>query len=232
MNFQRFSASCYSAALALAFALSTSLAFAEGDKEIVREPAQKKSVPASDSDDSSNSTWGSGGTNGDFINLRVSALGLLIAYMNVDLEFKLSDDWSVGPTVTYWKFDYSAYGYTGGTLATTYKAFGVRANWSQAGAYRSGVYISPMIQLVTANVTGVSTFNGRTVTGEASAPIVTGIIGYQWFFGSGFNINTGLGLSLGTSATKAEATDGVTTTKIESSQTGGVALDFMLGYVF
>ncbi len=209
--------------------LAPSNAFAEGEDLIVREPAQKKAATASD--EGGESTWGNSSVNGDFVNLRASYLGLLIAFINFDLEFKISDDWTVGPTVSYWKFDFNSSAYAGGKISAVRKALGVRANWAQNGAYRSGVYLSPMIQLVSAEVTGRSAFSGIPVTATASVPLITGLVGYQWFGPSGWNINVGAGLVTGGSS-KVEVRDGTTTSSVETSQTGGLALDFMIGYVF
>lgn len=182
---------------------------------------------------SSNSTWGSDGVNGDFINLRASGLFLLVGGLNLDLDFKINDEWTVGPTLTYWKFDFNTTaGFVGSKLSTIYKAIGVRANWSQNGTYRTGMYLSPILQFAGATVEGVSSSTGRTITGEANAPVLSGLVGYQWFYPTGFNITAGIGLSVGASGTKAEATDGTTTVKTETSRTGGLALDFMMGYVF
>ncbi len=240
MSLQRFSATTFSGFAAtvlmvfLAVSLAGSNAFAEGEDLIVREPAQKKAVKASDDEtasDDSNSTWGASPVNGDFVNLRVSYLGLTIGFINFDLEFKVSDNWSVGPTVSYWKFDYDSVYYTGGRLSAIRKAYGLRANWANNGAYRTGFYLSPMIQMISAEVSGFSTSSGAPVTATASAPLITGLVGYQWFGPSGWNINFGAGIATGASS-KVEVNDGTRTSSVETSRTGSLALDLMIGYVF
>lgn len=209
----------------LVLTLGAATAYAEAEDLIAREPAQKKSEPAVSSSNS-------GGTNGDFINLRLGYLFLIISGLDLELDFKASANWTVGPTLYYRKYKLESTGYTGGGLDATVGALGVRATWSPNGAYRNGMYLAPILQLARAQLSGTPLSSGRQITGEARVPVLTGIIGYQWFGDGGFNAAVGAGLAIGGSA-KATATDGVTTVESETSTTTGkVALDFTLGYVF
>lgn len=166
-----------------------------------------------------------------FVNVRVSPLGLLIGYFNFDFDFKISDQWSLGPTVTYWSYNYDSSLFAGNQLKVETTAIGARATWSRNGTFKTGLYVSPIIQFVSAKASGVSSTTGATVTGTGHAPILSGIVGYQWWFDS-FMINVGAGLAVGASSSKVEVNDGVNSSSAESTRTSGLALDAMIGYTF
>ncbi|CAN5554788.1 hypothetical protein BH10BDE1_BH10BDE1_35160 [soil metagenome] len=175
----------------------------------------------------------SASSNGDhFVNVRISPLGLLISYINVDVDFRLTDQWTLGPTLTYWKHNYDSTLYVSDALNVETMVIGARGTWSKNGTYQTGLYVSPMIQFVSAKATGVSKASGVTLTGTGRAPILTGLVGYQWFNGTGFMMNLGAGLAVGASSSKVEVSDGTTTSSAESTRSAGLALDGMIGYTF
>lgn len=224
MSLKRLAATFLTAFAIAAISPAKTFATEEAD----RTPAAKK-VVATDDDEVSNRR--SHGTNGDFVNVRVAPIGLLIGYINIDVDFKVSREWTVGPTVTYWKYNFDSVYYTGGKLQGETRSIGARGIWSKNGAYHDGLYITPMIQFMSAKVTGTSVSTGREVTGTASVPILTGLVGYQWFWDN-FNLNLGAGFSVGAASTKVDVNDGTTTSSVESSRSSGLALDFTLGWVF
>lgn len=202
-------------ALVLSTLMISTAARAESPNEPTREP-QALSESSSE--------------NGDFVNLRVAALGLLIGYVNFDLEFKVSDQWSVGPSASFWRYKADSTLFVGNEYTAQRRAIGVRSTWSKNGAYRTGFYISPMLQIVDAKVTGVGATSGSPVEAKGSGPIVSGVFGYHWF-GANWNLSAGAGFSVG-GAESVEVREGTTTETVKSSRTAGIALDFMIGYVF
>ena len=166
-----------------------------------------------------------------FINLRLSALGLLVGMLNVDVDFKISNEWTLGPSLSFWNYDYDTSLYTGDKLRVETLVFGARATWAKNGAYQTGLYVSPMLKIVTARATGTSKTTGATVTGNARGPILIGVVGYQWFWDN-FNVNIGGGLAVGASSAKVEVSDGTTSSTAETSRSAGLVLDGMVGYTF
>lgn len=164
-------------------------------------------------------------------NVRFSPLGFLIGYLNVDFDFKVSDSWTVGPTISYWSFDFDSSYYRDGKIKTSLTHFGVRGTFAPKGAFKNGVYFSPVFQYRTAKAEGYVSSTGERVTATASLPVVTGLVGYQHWLGENLNFNVGAGLTVAADS-KIEVRDSTGTTKVETSQSGGLALDMMLGYSF
>lgn len=176
----------------------------------------------------------SGSTTGDSkaasINVRVSPLGLLIGYFNVDVDFKIGDQWTIGPTLSYWSFD------TGSdsvfrTGRVESKSIGARANWYQKGVFQDSLYFSPVLQFISATFTGTSRSSGASISSSASLPVASALVGYHWF-GKSFNTSLGAGLGFGLGTSKVKATDGTNTVESDISRNVGFALDFMVGIVF
>jgi hypothetical protein len=165
------------------------------------------------------------------VNLRLSALGLLVGMLNVDVDFKISNEWTVGPSISFWNYDYDTTLYSGDKLRVETAVLGVRGTWSKNGAFRTGLYVSPMLKIVAARASGTSKATGASVSGSARGPILVGVVGYQWWFDN-FNVNIGGGLAVGASSAKVEVSDGTTSSTAETSRTAGLALDGMIGYTF
>ena len=189
-------------------------------KELKEKP-ERKTQTTSVTSDASTKKW----------NLRFSPLGLPIGYINVDVDFKIGDNWTLGPTVSYWRIDLNDTTYQGDKITLETSRFGARATWAKNGAFRSGLYFTPMIQYVSAKANAVSRSSGNTVNATTAAPLLTGLVGYQWFFGDTFNLNVGAGLAVG-GGSKIEVNDGTSKTSYDTSRSSGLALDFMLGWAF
>ncbi|MBL7686507.1 MAG: DUF3575 domain-containing protein [Bdellovibrionaceae bacterium] len=165
------------------------------------------------------------------INARISPLGLLIGYFNADIDFKLGDQWTLGPTFSYWGFDVSSSGFTGDSMRVESKSIGARANWYKNGVFKDSLFFSPIFQYVSASATGTSRSSGSTVSASASVPVMSALVGYHWF-GQTLNMSLGAGLGFGLGSSKVKATDGTTTVESDISRSVGLALDFMIGIVF
>jgi hypothetical protein len=94
-----------------------------------------------------------------------------------------------------------------------------------------GLYVSPQFAFSNAKVSATDSL-GNSAEGEASSLIVSGLVGYGWFWDS-FNIHLGGGLALpvGTSKVKVKNSDG-TEESVDFSRTGRLALEFNLGWTF
>ena len=165
------------------------------------------------------------------INARISPLGLLIGYINADVDFKLGDQWTLGPTFSYWGFDMTSSAFTDDKMRVESKSIGARANWYKNGVFKDSLFFSPIFQYVSASATGTSRSSGNTVSASASVPVLSGLVGYHWF-GQTLNMSLGAGLGFGLGSSKVKATDGTTTVESDISRSVGLALDFMIGIVF
>lgn len=169
--------------------------------------------------------------NADELNFRFAPLSLLIGWLNVDLDVRISENWTVGPTIGVWRINVPDSYFVGEKYLLKRNSFGVRANWSHNGAFKTGFYLSPIVQFVRAEASGVSASSGNSISATASATTFTGIAGYQWFSDS-FNITAGAGFIAGRPS-DVSVVDGATNYKIAGdSRDAGFALDFMLGWTF
>lgn len=164
-------------------------------------------------------------------NFRFAPLSLLIGWLNLDLDFKVSQDWTVGPTVGIWKTAIEDSLFVDNKLNLERNAVGVRAVWSESGAYNTGFYFSPIAQFVSAKVYGTGKTSGNLITATGSGITLTGIGGYQWFWDS-FNIALGAGLQVGAQASKVTVIEAGTSRDVAPERSATVAVDFMLGWTF
>lgn len=165
------------------------------------------------------------------VNARVSPLGLLIGYLNFDFDIKMDEQWTLGPTISYWSLNITDYNFNSNQIKFEAYSLGARANWYKNGVFKDSVYISPMIQYVSAKASGTSRTSGSDISASASLPVVSALVGYHWF-GQTVNLSAGVGLGLGLGSSKVRVSDGTTTSETEISRGIGLALDLMLGMVF
>ncbi len=172
----------------------------------------------------------SGDSKAGTVNARVSPLGLLIGYFNVDVDFKVGDQWTIGPTLSYWSLSMSPDSvFTTSRLES--KSIGARANWYNKGVFQDSLYFSPVFQLVSATFSGTSRSSGAAISASASVPVASVLVGYHWF-GKSINTSLGAGVGFGLGSSKVTATDGTTSVESDISRSVGLALDFMVGIVF
>ncbi len=167
----------------------------------------------------------------DGVNVRVGALGLFIGILGVDVDFELDSNWTVGPTLSFGSFTIKE---ESSTFLEDYKVSffqaGLRANWFKNGVFTDGLYIGPSATYT--NVELKTRDSGGEVSADASALYISGLVGYGWFW-ENFNmmLGGGLSLSLGDSDITVRESNG-TTTSVRSNPTGGLALEYTLGWVF
>jgi hypothetical protein len=163
-------------------------------------------------------------------NVAVNPLALALGMISGEAQIGLTNELTVGPKASYWSLDL-------GGDAFTFYSIGAISQYSFGGTFQDGGYLKAQ-----ALYTGVSleTSNYSGVSCEASASLfnVGGLGGYQWFWGSGFNMNLGAGYSvaIGDMNADAECSDGSQKESESSSDdmtgTGGLALEWNLGFAF
>ena len=165
-------------------------------------------------------------------NIRISPVPLLVGYLNIDFDIQVNEEWTVGPTFSYWGTRLTL---SGGSSSTEYDlsatSIGARANWYPDGVFADGWYLSPMVQYTTARIESRS--SSVNVKGEAGGISLTGLGGYHWFWDN-FNLSLGGGLVFSGAAGSVRGTssDGTTTVETRTSPGAGIAFDFMLGLTF
>ncbi len=162
---------------------------------------------------------------GDTMNFRFSPLGLVFGLLSVSMDFKVSEDWTVGPRGSYWRLKYD--GILSEVEVTAY-GFGGRANWFKNGVFTDGLYLGPSIEYASAKATVTDSAGGSSAT--ASLLFAQAIVGYGWFWDS-FNIMLGGGLSLPLGDADLETTENGVKTK-RSVSSGNFAAEFSLGWTF
>lgn len=160
------------------------------------------------------------------MHLSVAPIPLLLGAISTNLELKVNERWTVGPSLLYWNskiFDYhfSASG------------AGVRAAYSfRNPALQDGPYIAGGLSYASAKVTYRSTAYGE-LSGEGSGFGLTGLAGYHWVLPSGFTFRVGVGLSL-SKLNQIELKDSSGTVREDSFRgiSGGIANEIDIGWAF
>lgn len=164
-------------------------------------------------------------------NFRFSPIGLIVGSINIDFDMAVAPDWTVGPTVSYWrssvssdsttfseKFDVTAYG------------IGARANWFKNGNFTDGLYVGPSLSYANVKIS-TKDLSGDSVTGSASVMLASCLVGYGWFWDS-FNMMLGGGASFGLGDTKVKVETSTGSSTEVSSSIAGVAIEYSLGWTF
>lgn len=110
-------------------------------------------------------------------NARLNALGLISGALNGAFEFKLGDNFAIGPSGFFYKqWIVSGYG------------LGVSATMSfSKPIHQSSMYLGLNAGYGQVGVNGYGT--------SLSFTTATAIVGYKWFFDGGFNVRVGGGLA-------------------------------------
>lgn len=149
-------------------------------------------------------------------NIRFNPLGMLVGYINANVDFKVGSSWTIGPEVGYLNWDFS-------DTSVSATKFGVRANFFLGGnAFEDGWYIGPFAMYVSAEGKDDITSD----TAKATGTIIGALFGYGWFWNS-FNMMLGLGFQ--SYNINAEAT---TTVDFDSVNRTGAAFEWTIGWAF
>ncbi len=117
------------------------------------------------------------------VNLRASPIAPLVGTVMLEADFKISDKWSLGPTVLYTSADRNGFD-------TEAYVIGARGNYYFAGTFVQGWYLSPGLKYVNINLKD-DTSSGE-IEGEASGIVLNLYGGYLWMW-ENFNIQLGAG---------------------------------------
>jgi hypothetical protein len=162
-------------------------------------------------------------------NFRLNPVGLISGGIDANLDFKITQNWTVGPQGIYLHAKLSPSGIFNSDYDVTAYGFGARANWFFTGAMKDGYYLGPSLEYLRVNIkTGDSL---GPASGTASGLMASCLIGYGWFWDNvNIMLGGGYGAVLGTSSITIKDTAG--NQEIITANLSGIALEFSLGWAF
>ena len=160
---------------------------------------------------------------GDSWNFRFSPIGALLGMVNVEFDYKLSDNWTLGPTLTYWNFSLSGF-------SIKASSYGAQSRYFFNGVFNDGAYLG--LQAATMSIKATITSLGVEYSGESNGAVIGAGGGYHWFWDS-FNMNVG-GFLYSSPATKIELKDsnGNKYDDQATSPVTGLGIEYTLGWTF
>ncbi|RYZ76104.1 MAG: hypothetical protein EOP04_32465, partial [Proteobacteria bacterium] len=79
-------------------------------------------------------------------NFRFDPLSLLVGRASATLDFKIGENWTLGPDLTYWNINVTSTGSNAGKIDVNYSSAGIRGNWFKNGAFTDGFYVGPFVR--------------------------------------------------------------------------------------
>lgn len=164
-------------------------------------------------------------------NFRFEPVHLLIGAVVVNLDYVIQPDWTIGPTAMFWKFNISSNrtDYKE-DFEMTYYSIGARATWFKNGVFTDGLYVGPSLMYVNAKIKTRNILD-EEVTGSLSAPAVSCLIGYGWFWES-FNMMLGGGGRIALGNAKVETKTAAGTQTDITIPVAGIDFEYSLGWTF
>jgi len=161
--------------------------------------------------------------------IRLNPIGIFFSAIDVNLDFKISQDWTVGVQGEYLHAQLAESGiYTSPYNISAY-GYGVRANWFEKGVFNDGWYLGPSLQYLSVSVKTTDAFGN--VAGSASGTMASCLVGYGWFWN---NLNIMLGAGYGTvlGASSITIKDAVGNQETITANLSGITLEFSMGWAF
>jgi hypothetical protein len=165
---------------------------------------------------------------GSKYNFRFSPLGLIVGLASISLDIAIHPEWTVGPELSYAKFNVNTSGTNPTSLDVNLASAGLRANWFKNGVYTDGLYVGPFVRYAK---TSINASGATTVTGETSGVAAGSLIGYGWFWDS-FNMMLGAGAAVASGESNMVVTDSNGNRTAIPNRGVGLAGEFSLGWNF
>lgn len=149
-----------------------------------------------------------------FMNIRVNPLGLVFGLINADIDFKVADAITVGPSLMFWSL-----------AGITAFGGGARGNYYFNGqAFTDSFYLGAHAEYALVTY--------KTSLGNSSAGVfgAGALAGYHWVWDGGFNIMLGGGI--GYYAGSSTVTINGQTASVTGLNGVSPALEFTLGWAF
>ena len=158
--------------------------------------------------------------------IRFSPLAILVGTLDMEVSFKINENTTIGPMITYLSSKTDIY-YDNGRFEEEIQIIGLRAYFYLDGAFKSGPYVSPMFRQhrikITDHIIGAS--------GELKVNQWGATVGYLWQ-GDTINFSLGLGFAAN-SADDIKLTNGQgSIVYLEDNAGGPLLFDLALGISF
>lgn len=173
----------------------------------------------------------SSASSGNTMNFRFDPVPLVIGAVFAHLDVQVSENWTVGPALKYWKITFDFDDSTTDEYEVSFFAAGARANWFKNGAYKDGLYLGPSVSYYNVKASSDDSLGG-TDEDETSGVLVGGLVGYGWFWSS-FNQMLGIGVVTSVGKSKTTVTDSNGQEEdVDTSYGTGLAFEYTLGWTF
>lgn len=156
----------------------------------------------------------------------LSPLPLLAGAIAGNVDIKLNERWTLGPSFLYWNAKIL-------DLRINASGLGVRTAYSfRNPALQDGPYLAGILSYGSSKITQTSTTYGE-LSGEASGAGITGLAGYHWILPAGLSFRAGVGLGL-SKLNKVELKDSSGTVREDGPKgVGGIfATELDIGWTF
>jgi hypothetical protein len=168
-------------------------------------------------------------TSPNIFDFRVNPVGLISGGVDVNLDFRVAPDWTVGIQGLYLRLNLNPTGIFTSDYDISAYGFGARANWFSNGTFTDGFYFGPSFEylsltLKTADASG-------SAIGKASGLMASCLIGYGWFW-KGFNIMLGGGYETIFGASGITIQDAAGNKQTITANLSGLTYELSMGWVF
>lgn len=160
---------------------------------------------------------------------RVNPVGLISGAIDANVDFKITEDWTVGPQGIYLHLNLSPSETFNSNYDITAYGFGARANWFYNGAFKDGFYFGPSLEYLTVDLKTSDAFG--PASGTASGLMASGLIGYGWFW-DGFNIMLGGGYEAVLGASGITIKDSAGNQQTITANLSGLTYELSIGWAF
>jgi len=161
---------------------------------------------------------------GDEWNFRFSPIAYLVGIINGDLDYKVSENIVIGPSLVLinLKLDEKTY---------NVNSFGVQGSYYFESAFKDGFYLGGNFSTISAEVSTLK--YGPKITGSQDGTLVGLKCGYHWFWNS-FNLNLGLTATSTAAMSNIKLIDntGKTIDEVSPTKISSRGVDFAIGFTF
>ena len=172
----------------------------------------------------------------DTKNFRFGPIALLAGGLALDLDFRINEQWTIGPSLGYIKLKDKDRTTDSGDPAEAEvqaSALGVRANYYFDSAFVDGWFLGPSFSFAKLEVDVKNKSTLQSASAEVSGAAIGILAGYHWFWDS-FNLNLGAGISSFTGPEKVTVnySDGTKDEVKGPNGSAAFAAEFSLGWTF
>jgi len=161
------------------------------------------------------------------INIRVSPLGLIFGSYDLNVDFPMAANYSLGAYGQYINMKI-------GDVTAKGMGIGARINFALNGPlYTDGFYLGPMLQFQKLKIDGTLLLSPVKI--DATSTMIGVIVGYGWYWPSGFNVMFGVGPGYGKASGDFEVTqsDGTKSEVDDAAFQGTQAVgELTMGFTF